>query len=250
VLNEDALARALTAAGLSAPVRWDDVTGSTNATALALAADGAPAWTLVGAGHQTSGRGRHGRTWVDRPGAALLCSVVLRPSWEPDRVGLVSLAAGAAIAEAASEASGLDVRCKWPNDLVVGAVKVGGILGEAVASTGGIDHVVVGFGMNLEAPDDVRGAGAIGPVDAERMLGGALRRLRTLVEGDPAVIADRWRAVSATLGRRVEATTISGRVASGVARDVDPTGALLVETGAGSVRVASGEVEHLETLED
>jgi BirA family biotin operon repressor/biotin-[acetyl-CoA-carboxylase] ligase len=110
VLNEDALARALAAAGLSAPVRWDDVTASTNATALALAADGCPTWTLVGAGHQTAGRGRHGRTWVDRPGAALMCSVVLRP-WEPERVGLVSLAAGAAIAEAASEASGLDVRC-------------------------------------------------------------------------------------------------------------------------------------------
>ena len=153
VLNEDALARALAAAGLSAPVRWDDVTGSTNANALALAAEGAPAWTLVGAGHQTAGRGRLGRNWVDRPGAALLCSVVLRPSWETDRLGLAALAAGAAMAEAASEMSGVEVRCKWPNDLLVGGRKVGGILSEAQASVEGIVHVVVGVGVNLEMPE-------------------------------------------------------------------------------------------------
>ena len=250
MLNEDALARALAMADLSAPVRWDDVTASTNATALALAADGAPAWTVVGAGHQTAGRGRHGRTWVDRPGAALLCSVVLRPSWHPDRGGLVSLAAGVAMAEAASEASGAEIRCKWPNDLLAGARKVGGILGEAAASAGGIDHVVVGVGLNLEVPDDVPGAGGIGPVDAVALLGGFLRRLRSLLEEDPDATVDRWRAVSATLGRRIEATTVSGRVASGVATDIDRTGALLVETDAGSVRVASGEIEHLATQDD
>ncbi|MGH3114530.1 MAG: hypothetical protein ACRDOP_13800, partial [Gaiellaceae bacterium] len=89
MLSEEALERALAAAGLSAPVRWDDVTESTNATALVLAAEGAPSWTLVAASHQTSGRGRRGRVWRDRPGSALLCSLVLRPDWPPDRVGLV-----------------------------------------------------------------------------------------------------------------------------------------------------------------
>jgi len=246
VLNEDALTRALAAAGLSAPVRWDDVTASTNETALALAAEGTPSWTLVGAGHQTGGRGRHGRTWVDRPGAALMWSVVLRPSWEPDRVGLVSLAAGAAVAEAALEASGLDVRCKWPNDLLAGAEKVGGILGEAIVSVGAIEHVVVGIGVNLEAPVDVPGAGAIGHVDAEALLGSFLQRLRMSIEGDPKAIPGRWRAVSATLGRRVQATTVSGDIALGIATDIDRTGALLVETDAGRVRVAFGDIEHLD----
>jgi BirA family biotin operon repressor/biotin-[acetyl-CoA-carboxylase] ligase len=247
VLNEDALARALSTAGLSAPIRWDDVTASTNATALALAAEGAPSWTLVGAGHQTAGRGRHGRTWVDRPGAALMCSVVLRPPWDADRVGLVSLAAGAAMAEAASEASGAEIRCKWPNDLLAGAEKVGGILGEGSVSSGGIDHVVVGVGVNLDVPAGVPGAGGIGAVDEEMMLGDFLRRLRSLMDGDAAAIVDRWRAVSATLGRRVEATTVSGGVARGIAVDLDETGALVVETDAGRVRVAFGEIEHLET---
>ena len=67
MLSEDALRRALEAVGLTAPVRWDEVTESTNATALAMAAAGTPEWTLVAAGHQTAGRGRQGRAWVDRP---------------------------------------------------------------------------------------------------------------------------------------------------------------------------------------
>jgi BirA family transcriptional regulator, biotin operon repressor / biotin---[acetyl-CoA-carboxylase] ligase len=249
VLNEEALERALEAAALSAAVRWDEVTGSTNTTALAMAADGAPEWTLVAAGHQTRGRGRHGRTWVDRPGRALMCSVVLRPDWDPDRIGLVSLAAGAAMAEAASEISGLDVRCKWPNDLLVAGAKVGGILAESEVTEGRAQHIVVGVGVNLDVPEGVPGAGAIGDVDEEELLSLFLRRLRSLIDGSAGSageIVDRWRAVSATLGRRVVATTVRGDTASGVAADLDDGGALLVDTDEGRVRVAFGEIAHLD----
>ena len=248
MLNEDALARALGAAGLSAPVRWDDVTGSTNALALALAAQGTPDWTLVGAGHQTAGRGRLGRIWVDRPGAALLCSVVLRPPWEPDHIGLVPLAAGVAMAEAIGEVSAADIRCKWPNDLLAGGKKIGGVLSESEAWEPG-GPVVVGVGVNLEAPDDVPGAGAIGRVDPEALLTAFLRGLRALVEGHQSEIRSRWRAVSDTLGRRIEATTVGGAIARGVAVDLDETGALLVDSTDGPVRVASGEIHHLDVDE-
>jgi BirA family biotin operon repressor/biotin-[acetyl-CoA-carboxylase] ligase len=183
---------------------------------------------------------------MDRPASALLFSIVLRPAWEPDRVGLVSLAAGAAMAEAASEASGLEIRCKWPNDLLAGGSKVGGILGESQVSADGIAHVVLGVGVNLEAPEGIPAAGGIGAVPEEALLSTFLRRFRSLIEGPPEVIVDRWRAVSATLGRTVEATTVGGGSAHGVALDVDGTGALLVQTEAGRVRVAFGDIEHLD----
>jgi BirA family biotin operon repressor/biotin-[acetyl-CoA-carboxylase] ligase len=244
-MNEDALQRALAAAGLTAPVRWDDVTESTNATALAMAAQGTPAWTLFAAGHQTAGRGRQGRAWRDRPGSALMFSLVLRPTWEPEAFGLVSLAAGAAMAEAASELSTREVRCKWPNDLMAGESKVGGILGEAEVEAGRIGHVVLGIGVNLAEPEDVAGAGAIGNVDEEALLTDFLRRFRSMIEGSPEEILSRWRAVSATLGRRVEATTVGGDTARGVAADLDETGALLIETDEGPVRVAFGEIRYL-----
>jgi BirA family biotin operon repressor/biotin-[acetyl-CoA-carboxylase] ligase len=246
VLNEDALQRTLRAAGLTAPVRWDEVTESTNATALAMAAEGTPAWTLVAAGHQTAGRGRRGRTWRDRSGSALMFSVVLRPPQEPESVGLISLAAGAAMAEAASDLSGLEIRCKWPNDLMAGESKVGGILGEAQITDGRIGHVVLGVGVNLDPPEDVPGAGGIGDVDEEALLTGFIQRFRPMIEGSPEAILDRWRTVSATLGRRVVATTVGGDTARGVAADLDETGGLLLETGEGVVRVAFGEIHHLD----
>ncbi len=250
MLSEEALERALAAAGLSAPVRWDDVTESTNATALVLAAEGAPAWTLVAASHQTAGRGRHGRVWRDRPGSAFLCSFVLRPDWQPDRVGLVSLAAGAAMAEAIWEIAGVEVGCKWPNDLMAGDAKIGGILGEAQVSAEAIAHVVVGIGVNIDLPEGVPGAGAIGDVDEEALLGSFLRRCSSMLEETSDEIVPRWRAVSQTLGRRVEATTADGDVTRGVAVDIDDTGALLVGTDVGPARVAFGEIEHLDVATD
>jgi BirA family biotin operon repressor/biotin-[acetyl-CoA-carboxylase] ligase len=249
LLNEEALRRALGAVDPRARVRWDDVTTSTNDTAMALAVDGAPEWTLVAAGHQTEGRGRRGRTWTDQPGQALLCSVVLRPSLAPDRLGLVSIAGGVAMAEAARAIAGREVRCKWPNDLLLDGAKVGGVLAESEIVNAIVRHAVVGVGVNLSAPEDVPGAGGIGEVGVEDLLARYLLSLRRLIEG-PDEIPSRWAVLSDTLGRRVEATTAGGDAVRGVAVDLDETGALLIDTDAGRVRVASGDVHHLRSHAD
>ncbi len=110
-------------------MRWDEVTGSTNVTARELAEAGTPEWTLVGASHQTEGRGRLGRAWVDEPSGALMVSMVLRPALPASDAAVLTLLAGAAWAEAATATrAGADVRCKWPNDLLIGDRKAGGIL--------------------------------------------------------------------------------------------------------------------------
>ncbi|HYF11521.1 MAG TPA: biotin--[acetyl-CoA-carboxylase] ligase [Actinomycetota bacterium] len=247
MLNEAALRRALHAAGLDAPVRWDDVTDSTHRTAMGLATAGAPAWTLVGAGHQTAGRGRAGRTWVDRPGAAVMLSLVLRPTLAADRLGVVSLAAGITMADAVGEAGGPEVRCKWPNDLLVDGAKVGGILATSGVDREASPYVVLGIGVNLEPPDGVAGAAGIGHVDEEVLVAAFVARLASLLDEEPDAIVDAWRVRSDTLGRRVEATTVEGVDVRGVAADVDATGALLVDgdADAGRVRVAFGDVTHL-----
>src|SRR6516164_1885613 len=97
------------------------VTDSTNTRARELAAAGAPHGTLVTAREQRAGRGRQGRTWTAPAGHALLCSLVLR---DPPR--LLPLAAGAAVAEVVGPAA----RIKWPNDVLLGGLKVAGILVE------------------------------------------------------------------------------------------------------------------------
>jgi BirA family biotin operon repressor/biotin-[acetyl-CoA-carboxylase] ligase len=240
------LERAQALAGVSAPVHWHEVTGSTNALAADLAEAGAPQWTLVGAGHQTAGRGRLGRTWVDRPGGALMTSLVLRPAVAPEALGLLTLLAGVAWAEAAREISGLDVRCKWPNDLLVGEAKAGGVLASSSVAAHEVRWVVIGSGLNLGAPD-VEGATGLGDVDRVALLGGFLVRVRQALASPSESLAGEvvGSAVSATLGRRVAAVGVDGVRHEGLAIAVDPLGRLVVETVDGSVTMASEEVEHL-----
>lgn len=255
------LERALHLAGLSAPALWHEVTGSTNAVAAGLADSGAPEWTLAGAGHQTAGRGRLGRTWIDRPNGSLMTSLVLRPSMAPDDLGLLTLLAGAAWAEAATEISGLEVRCKWPNDLLVGEAKVGGVLAESSVVGDQVRWVVIGSGLNLEAPEvehhfehddkpsllDVTSLGS--EVDRVALLVGFLSRFRRGYHAPSEELAHevvaRWSDVSCTLGRMVSAVGVDGVRHEGVAIAVDASGRLVLETADGPIAVASEEIEHL-----
>jgi BirA family biotin operon repressor/biotin-[acetyl-CoA-carboxylase] ligase len=244
------LEQALTMAGLTAPVHWQEVTGSTNEVAAALAADGAPEWTLVGSGHQTAGRGRRGRVWHDRPGGALMTSFVLRPRIAPESGGLLTLLAGAAWAEAATAVSGRTVRCKWPNDLLVDDEKVGGVLSESAIEDGAIRWVVVGSGINLVRPEGVDGAAGLGAgTDPVSLLGGFLARFAEGYRASPSelasVVGSRWSAVAATLGRRVAVVAVDGTRREGLATGVDEHGRLVLRTDDGVLSVASDEIEHL-----
>jgi BirA family biotin operon repressor/biotin-[acetyl-CoA-carboxylase] ligase len=248
-MDKTDLERALAASGLDAPVRFDEVTESTNATALALADRGYPEWTLVGAAHQTAGRGRLGRTWEDEPGGSLLFSLVLRPAMEPGSVGLISLLAGASMSEAIRERTGLSVTCRWPNDLMIDDQKLGGILAESRFSGGSLRFVVVGIGVNLGAPP-IPGAAALGwkvdgPILLRSFVGVFAKRY---MPGHPAfaqAVIRAWRPLAATLGRQVEAVVADGARMSGRAVDVDGYGGLIVETADGMRTVSFGEIRHL-----
>jgi BirA family biotin operon repressor/biotin-[acetyl-CoA-carboxylase] ligase len=251
-LGQDSLRRAVLAAGIDHEPVWLDETASTNTDALGLAEEGAPEWTVVATGHQTSGRGRLGRTWIDVPGSSLLVSVLLRPSLAPDRAPLLSLLAAVAMIGA----SGLPgMRSKWPNDLVVGDRKLGGILAEAAISGGEVRHLVIGTGLNLTRsglPGD-RASSSLaeegGEPDGEGILTGYLSELRAEYQRPnfPVGLVERYAAVCATIGRRVRATTDGGTEVEGLATGLDDRGSLLLETDSGTHPVAFGEVTHLRT---
>ena len=243
------LRRAISAAGIDAPVHYDEITESTNATVLREAEQGAPEFIVAVAGHQTAGRGRLGRTWMSEPGASLLFSFLLRPKLPPEAAVVLSLGAGAAMARACHDVARADVRCKWPNDLVFGDGKVGGILTEANVQGGPLRHVVVGIGMNLSAvPPGVEGT-ALGAVDRDDLLTAFFRRFRDLYSPEPSGFADRvitaYHPYCSTLRRRVRASTVDGRLIEGVAIDLDRGGNLVVQASGGREVVAFGEVEHL-----
>jgi BirA family transcriptional regulator, biotin operon repressor / biotin---[acetyl-CoA-carboxylase] ligase len=248
-LSELALTQALERIGAQAPVRFDEVTRSTQLTARSLAEAGAPEWTLVAAAHQTEGRGRLDRQWVDEPGRVLMFSMVLRPDLPPERGGLISLLAGWALTVACREAARVEARCKWPNDLMVEEGKAGGIIAESTLRGVAIEHVLLGVGVNLAAAPAVAGAAAIGDVEPADMLGSFLVAFAERYEpGHPAfpgATVSAYRRVCATIGTRVRVTTIAGVVTEGEAVDVDDSGRLVVRTDQGLEVVSSGDVEHV-----
>jgi BirA family transcriptional regulator, biotin operon repressor / biotin---[acetyl-CoA-carboxylase] ligase len=251
VLTDDDLLQVLAAITVTAPVRSAEVTPSTNATAVEMAEAGEPEWTLVAAGHQTEGRGRLGRTWTDVPDEALLFSFVLRPDLLPARTGLLSLLAGATMAEGIRATTGRRVTCKWPNDLLLrDGSKVGGILVESSVSGGAIRYVVVGVGVNLRAPEGEEGAGGIGPVELRTLLQAFIVRFApvyTVADASfPVRVRNEWLPLSATIGQVVRAETVDGREVQGRAVGIDDFGSLLLSTDEGEARVAFGEIEHLD----
>jgi BirA family biotin operon repressor/biotin-[acetyl-CoA-carboxylase] ligase len=115
-----------------------------------LAADGAAAGTVVVAEEQTAGRGSRGRPWHS-PRGGLWLSRLLRPG--AGGTELLSIRTGLAVAETLERlGSGFQVQVKWPNDLLVGDRKLGGILCEARWIGGLPAWVVVGVGINVRNP--------------------------------------------------------------------------------------------------
>jgi BirA family biotin operon repressor/biotin-[acetyl-CoA-carboxylase] ligase len=181
-----------------------------------------PLGSVVIADHQTAGRGRLEHRWEAPPGTALLVSFVLAPN------PLLSLAAGVAAAEACDQG----VRVKWPNDLMLGGRKVGGILVEATAA-----KAVCGIGINLTwAPE--------GGASLNQARDWLLDRLRIAVDrwtsAPPKEVLTRWRELSETIGRKVR-VELPDRAFEGVAQDINERGELLVD---GAV-VSAGSVRHL-----
>ena len=213
------------------------------------------------ADHQDAGRGRLGRVWSAPPGSSLLVSVLLRPAITPDRLMLVTMAAGVALAEAVEEVAGFPVALKWPNDLVVGDRKLAGLLAEADLGPGagaeGISRgiaIVVGAGCNvqwerfpaeLEATATACNLEAGRPVDRDDLLDAYLARLGRHY-GALDAVAPAYRARLATVGRRVRVELAGGAALVGTAVAVDDAGRLVVEADDGTRHdLAAGDVRHL-----
>ena len=249
--------------GLWRAIEVTAVTGSTNADLLARAAGGEPEGAVLAAEEQNAGRGRLGRAWVSPPRAALTFSVLLRPAAVPRaRLGWLPLLAGVAVAAAVRDVAEVDAQLKWPNDVLVGPAKVGGILAEAAGGA-----VVIGVGVNVSTEPaglPPRGPGGLAATslliegaagtDRSRLLAAILagleRRYRTWsqVFGDTerSGLRAEYTGLCATLGRRVRVELPGGRVVDGLAADLDADGRLLVSVPPeADLPVAAGDIVHL-----
>jgi BirA family biotin operon repressor/biotin-[acetyl-CoA-carboxylase] ligase len=124
---------------------------STNTALLEAAANGAPEGTVYIADEQTAGRGRGGHSWHSAPGEGLYLSALVKPSLHLRDALLLSLATGLAARHAVTETTSLTLDIRWPNDLLLNAHKLGGILVETSIEPGSANlrYAVIGIGLNL-----------------------------------------------------------------------------------------------------
>ena len=226
-----------------------DTVESTMTEAAILAAGGQfDDWTTVIARHQTGGRGRSGRSWASQPGDALLATVIARVALPPERVGVIAIAAGVAIAEALGNV-GVEVGLKWPNDLIANDRKLGGILIQTLMGTP--LTALIGIGVNLRKVPLQVSAEAVSiadlvqtspsPVDAARLVVPQLRAsIAAIEQGRGERIIARWSALALWLGERV--SVIADRKVEGILQGIDEFGRLCIRTKTGIERLTQGEV--------
>lgn len=184
------------------------IVDSTQTAAWQLAERGAADGTVVVADHQLAGRGRRGRSWHDEPGASLLFSIVVRPRLPVERVPMLSLAAGVAVAEALAEQAGLATRLKWPNDVLVHGRKIAGILLESrmTGTPGAVESAGI---ADVGAPRTIGSAG-IADIGAP----GAYSRPPTVESGLAAPATTVIIGIGLNLGQGAFPDALEGRATS------------------------------------
>jgi BirA family biotin operon repressor/biotin-[acetyl-CoA-carboxylase] ligase len=223
---------------------------STNLVAARMAADGAPAGTIVASAFQSAGVGRLRRAWISPRGRSLLFSVILRPRIETRLVPHLTLLCAVALAEAIRAETGREAGVKWPNDVLMRGRKVSGILAQAAARGETVDCVILGVGLNVnqtkeELPPDCRETS----VSLRMERGGRVSRaamlrrfmacwnahLEAFLSGGYPYLREKWTENNVTLGREVVIGGEDGPL-RGLAVDLSERGGLIVRFPDGSSR--------------
>ena len=248
----------LLAAAVGTDGRWRvevvGTSGSTNADVADRFRGGEDAGLVLVAEHQTSGRGRLGREWVAPPRSSLTVSFLVVPTGQdPSRWSWLPLSAGIATAAAVRRTAGVEVGLKWPNDVLVGGQKLGGILLERVERDGRA-AAVVGIGVNctqtteeLPVPEATSLALASGSdVDRARLLGALVEELSGRLDAwsSGEDLRPAYLELCTTVGQDVRVSVPGGEV-TGTAVDVDGAGRLVVRTAAGEEHLGAGDVVHV-----
>jgi BirA family transcriptional regulator, biotin operon repressor / biotin---[acetyl-CoA-carboxylase] ligase len=249
-----AVDRALTGTRFAHRLQHFASVGSTNSLLLAAAAEGAPEGTAYVADEQTAGRGRGAHEWHSPSGDGLYVSVLIRPPLPLREALWISLATGLAAQHAVRETASLDIDIRWPNDLLLGRKKCGGILVETSVEGPALRSAVIGIGINVnhaQLPPELAELATSLRIESGRthqrepLLIALLRALDlelTHLEGGASNLLDRFTAASTWVrGKRVQVAEAGGY--TGVTDGLDARGFLqVVEDNGARHTVLSGGV--------
>ena len=237
---------------------------STNAFILNMSRFGAPEGTIVIADYQNSGRGKQGRTWFAPKGQNLTFSILLRPKAEIEYAQKITLAVASTLADTIENFfkkknwPELDVKLKWPNDLLVGGKKISGILSESVLKDKEIEALAIGVGLNLnteisEFPDDIiRSSSSLiefskTQIIPEEILALFLKNLELdytrWERTEYSDVVEQWKQRTDQIGSRIKVITQNGEQDAQFT-DVDNSGYLIYQTEQGEQKkLISGDIE-------
>ena len=237
--------------GRESKIEYHAQLASTMDTAKELARKGCPDFTTVIAGRQTSGRGRLERRWSSEKGG-LYFTIVLRPDLPPILSYRVGFLASLTLARILNEMFGIDVRVKWPNDLLVDECKICGTLSELETEADRVMFINIGIGLNVNnnPPPIKPAATSLKTILGRRVSRKAiLSRYLDSFEAQMQAAAyddviERWKQFTVTLNRHVRVVT-TRETFTGKAVDVDDTGALILRNADGSLkRIHFGDCFH------
>ncbi len=232
-------------------------TDSTNTRAKDLASHGAPEGTVVIAEKQTKGRGRRGRSWFSPLSDGIYASLILRPAISPVVASKITLMAAVAVAESLLSLTQLDVRIKWPNDILINGKKIAGILTEISTEMDRVDYIVIGLGLNVNTSfkntsREVRErATSILAETGKRFP--RIKLIRAYLQfyekyyemfnkSGFEPIMSRWKELANIIGQRIIVDTISKKYI-GEVLNVDDDGILILKDDQGTAhRIFSGDV--------
>lgn len=253
-MRGEELEGALTTKWAGHPLHYAEEIDSTNLWAWRLSGEGAPHGTLCAADFQSAGRGSRGRRWEEEPGQSVMMSLLLKPSFAPERASMLTLVMGMAVAKAVLS-FGLSASIKWPNDVVVSKKKICGILTEMRLDGEKIRDVVIGVGINVNAksyPPELADKATSFLLEAghsfprEDVLArviGFFEELYARFErtADLSLLREEYESLLANKGSEVR--VLAEPAFEGVALGIDERGRLLVKRSDGTVeKVGAGEV--------
>lgn len=225
-------------------------TDSTNDEAWCRIGEARSNGLVVLAEHQSKGRGRMGRSWQSPRGAGVLMSVLLLDAYDKWRGEELALLAAVAACDGVRTSTGVDPRIKWPNDLLVNGLKLGGILVESRIMQPGSRAYVIGIGINCLQPRGLFVGGLAESatsldlesdraIDRSAVVIEILRAMDQWLASDPRDakpdLRDAWLSRCEPMGMRVRLRH-RGSIYTGTMIDIDPRAALVLELDGGGRR--------------
>ncbi|MGD9137104.1 MAG: biotin--[acetyl-CoA-carboxylase] ligase [Desulfobacterales bacterium] len=201
-----------------------------------------PDYTVVVAGRQTRGRGRLKRQWLSDDGG-LYFTMVLRPKIPVQLSSRVNFLASLTLARVLRRLFQIDAAVKWPNDILVDGYKISGMLSELEAQSERVLFISIGMGINVNNDPSLAEpmASSLKKITG-REISRKLLLARFLDEFENSLkkieledVVSEWKKYSVTLKRRVKIVTHK-EVSEGLAIDVKPDGALVLELADGSYK--------------